>query len=218
MTNTDQIDENIDDAELLLPWYVSGKLSEADRQKVEAWLSENPQAQDHLARASEEMDLTFADSEQLGRPSRESFDRLMAEIGPGRQQAAAASGGWIEKIWEALSPRYALAGAAALCLVVLAQAAAITMMNTGAQPASEFAVASSENAARPELTALVRFGPGVPLGEITAVLDELDLRIADGPKPGGIFLIAASDDEAGAAALEALSARGAIVTFFSAQD
>lgn len=206
--------EQIDDAELLLPWYVSGKLSDADRQKVEAWLQENPEAQNHLARASEEMDLTYADSEKLGRPSRESLERLMAEAGPGRSTTAGP--GWVERIWAALTPRYALAGAAALCLIIVVQAAAITMMNTG--PSTEFAVASSEHATGQEITALVGFTDGASLDQVMSALDELDLRFADGPKAGGIFVVAAADNADGAAALKTLSERGALISFFSVQD
>lgn len=214
MSDNSETTENIDEAELLLPWYVSGNISDADRLKVEAWLKENPEAQQHLARATEEMDLTFADSETLGQPSRQSFENLMAEIGPGRQSAA--GGGWLERFWESLSPRYALAGAAALCLVVLGQAAAITMMNLD-RPA-EFAVAGAENVSGPEITALVRFAEDTPLDQVTATLDELDLRIADGPMPGGLFVVAAADNDAGAAALDELAGQGALVTFFSLRD
>lgn len=214
MTNEDHIDENLSETELLLPWYVNGKISDSDRKKVEAWLSENPDAEAHLQRVTEEMDLAFIVSEQMPRPSRASFDSLMADVGPGRQ---AQSGGFAERFWAMLSPRYALAGAAALCLVVLAQAAALTMMNVG-QPEAEFAVASQDGSLVIGQTALVRFAPDATIDQIGTVLTTLNLTLVDGPKPGGVYVIAASDDEAGTAALSQLAGTAELVTFFAEQN
>lgn len=215
MTYEDQIDENVSEAELLLPWYVSGRISDADRKTVEAWLAENPEANAHLQRVTEEMDLAFVVSEQLPRPSRASFDSLMAEVGPGRQQTS--SGGFVERIWAMLSPRYALAGAAALCLVILAQAATLTMMNVGDSNA-EFAVASQDGALVAGQTALVQFAPDATVDQISTLLTGLNLTLVDGPKPGGVYVIAATDDEAGTAALNELAGTADLVTFFAEQN
>ncbi len=215
MTYEDQIDENVSEAELLLPWYVSGKISDADRKKVEVWLAENPEADAHLQRVTEEMDLAFIVSEQLPRPSRASFDSLMAGVGPGRQQAT--SGGFAERLWAMLSPRYALAGAAALCLVILAQAAALTMMNVGDRNA-EFAVASQDGALVAGQTALVQFAPEATIDQISALLTGLNLTLVDGPKPGGVYVIAATDDAAGTEALNELAGTADLVTFFAEQE
>lgn len=215
--NVDQIDQDLpEDAELLLPWYVSGRISDADRKKVDAWLSENPDARNHLNRASEEMDLTFADTEQLGRPSRQSFDELMARIEP-QPNVVSSARGWVDRLWESLSPRYALAGAAALFMLVLGQGAVIGLL-TSNPTAPSYEVAGAQNPLGPQRMALVSFVPGTALADITEALDQLDLRIVDGPAPGGIYTIAASDDEDGAAALKALSEESGLVAFFSETD
>ncbi|MCB9993240.1 MAG: hypothetical protein H6873_06250 [Hyphomicrobiaceae bacterium] len=210
------IDSRIpDEAELLLPWYVSGRISPDDKRKVESWLTENPDASAHLARASEEMDLTFADAEALGQPTRQSFDALMARIEP--KTAKSVASGWIDRLWAGLSPRYALAGIAALFLLVLAQGAIIGLL-TSSSSGPAFQVAGAETAVGPQQKALVAFVPGVSLAEITSALDDLRLRIIDGPAPGGIYTIAAPDTDAGKAALASLSANAALVTFFSESD
>lgn len=215
MTNQDFIDENVSEAELLLPFYVNGTISDADRKTVEAWLSEHPEAEAHLQRVTEEMDLAFVVSEQMPRPTRASFDSLMAEVGPGRQQST--SGGFAERLWAMLSPRYALAGAAALCLVVLAQAAALTMMNVG-DPGAEFVVASQDASLVSGQTALVRFAPETSIDDIGALFTELNLTLVDGPKPGGVYVVAASDDAAGTEALNELAGSADLVTFFAEQE
>jgi hypothetical protein len=46
-------------------------------------------------------------------------------------------------------------------------------------------------------------------------LAESDLRIVDGPKPGGIYQIAANDSDTGKAALEALKNNKELVRFFT---
>lgn len=212
MTDEDQNDENVSEAETLLPWYVNGTISDEDRKTVEAWLSENPEAEAHLQRVAEERDLAFVVSEQMPRPSRAGFDSLMADVGPGRRQAQ--PGSLAERFWSMLSPRLALAGAAALCLVILAQAAALTMMNV-AEPDADFAVASRDASLVAGQTALVRFAPEATIEDIGTVLTALNLTLIDGPKPGGVYVVAASDDEAGTAALNELAGTADLVTFFA---
>jgi len=201
-------------AELLLPWYVSGKISNADKAVVDKWLAEDPAASDHLARAMEELDLTFTASENLAMPPRDGVDRLMNAIG--EEGINRPRVGLVERIWEMLSPRYALAGAAALALVVIGQGAALTVMSQQGPSGASYSTASATAPAVAESTALVAFKPDTSLADVATLLDDLGLRIADGPKPGGIFEIAAPKTDEGAAALKSLSANSA-VRFFSAE-
>lgn len=202
------------EAELLLPWYVSGKLNDADTSMVEQWLANEPDASAHLERAIEELDLTFTASESLPMPPREGLNRLMTAIG--EEGIVRPRIGWAERIWEMLSPRYALAGAAALALVVIGQGAALTILSQQPADTATYSTATAGAEIGPEVTALVAFTPETSLAEVATLLDDLGLRIADGPKPGGIFRIAAPDGEDGQAALETLSA-DAHIRFFSAQ-
>lgn len=219
MSNEDDI-KDIDEAELLLPWYVAGTLSDADTAKVEAWLAEAPEAEAHLARAREEMEITVAASEEIPMPRSSAVNDVMAAIGadPGKQ--AATGGSFLMRLWEMLSPRFAMAGAAALALLVVAQGITIGVMVNERQAGTRFETASgpaAETVAAGEVTALIAFQPDTPLADISRTLSESNLRIIDGPNPGGVYRVAAADTEEGRAALEEL-AGAEMVRFFSGTD
>lgn len=205
---------DIEEAELLLPWYVAGTLSEADTARVDAWLQDNPEAQAHLARALEERDVTVAAEEEIPMPRASAVDDLMAAIGADPRPATEA-GGILERIWSMLTPRYALAGAAALALVVIAESVTIgTMVATGPTAPSTYQTASGPaEAAGPVIQAIVAFKPDASLGDITQLLADNGLTIVSGPAPGGIYRIAAPDSEAGENAMDAL-AQSELIRFF----
>lgn len=212
MMSNDNDFKDVKNAELLLPWYVAGTLSTEDTQKVETWLHENPEAQAHLARAQEELDTVITASEAIPMPRADAVNDLMAAIGADAPHTNPT--GFIERIWQMLSPRYAMAGAAALALVVLVQAGAIGLMVNNDQSRS-FEIASESPAISIGPTALIAFQDDVPLATITTYLSTQNLTIVDGPKPGGIFTIAAPDTDEGAAALEKLGADQTLVRFFT---
>ena len=199
-----------DEVELLLPFYVNGTLDESEKQAVEAWLSRNEDAAGHLARVSEELELTRNDAETLGVPSRAVLDTLMAKVG--EAPGAGLVAGWAERIWTMLSPRYALAGAAALCAVIALQAGYIVY--AGQQPQGTFQTATGETEAFAGPTALVVFAAEAEMSTIATRLADLDLTIVDGPKPGGIFIVGGADSEEGRAALAALGKAGDLTSFF----
>lgn len=205
--------KDLEDAELLLPWYVAGTLSETETARVDAWLADNPEAQAHLERATEELDVTITSSEELGMPRAAAVNDLMAAIGHDQRHIAQGPT-LLERLWDMLSPRYAMAGAAALVLVVAGQAITIGTMVTS-QPTS-FETASGSTVIAAEVTALVAFKPEISFSDVSVELGALDIRIIDGPKPGGIYQIAAADTDEGRAALETLSANDNLVRFFSA--
>jgi anti-sigma-K factor RskA len=199
------------EAELLLPFYVNGTLDERDRQIVEHWLSDNAEAADHLARAAEELEMTRADAETLGVPSRRVLDNLMSDIGeaPGGIRKESL----VERIWAMLSPRYALAGAAAFALVIAAQAGYFVYSQQ--QAPATFQTASGQADAFTGPTALVVFAPTAEMGAVSARLAELGLVIVDGPKPGGIFVVGAKEGDEGRAALAELGKTEGLTSFFN---
>lgn len=199
------------EAELLLPWYVNGTASDEERALVEDWLAQAPEAAGHLGRVQEESDLTRESSEALGVPGRHVLDDLMARVAP-TEAGAGGRAGVIDTIWSWLSPRYALAGAAALAVVVVGQGAALTSLMGQGTPATYTTASSSAVATRQvKREALVAFAPEATLTDIAALLEELGLTITDGPKPGGMFVVSASDTEEGRAALSALSGRDEVL-------
>jgi anti-sigma-K factor RskA len=209
---SEHIEEDLpaNEAELLLPFYVNGTLDEQDRQIVENWLNENAEAADHLARAAEELQLTRADAENRGVPPRRVLDSLMTRIGetPGGIRRESL----VERIWVMLSPRYALAGAAAFALVIVAQASYIVYSQQ--QAPAQFQTATGRMEAFSGPTALVVFAPTADMGTVSSRLADLGLVIVDGPKPGGIFVVGGKDSDAGRAALAELGKIEDLTTFF----
>ncbi len=216
MSNEDDI-KDIDEAELLLPWYVAGTLSREDTARVEAWLAENPEAQDHLARVEEEFDVSVAAAEEIPMPRADAVDDVMAAIGADTQQQASHGNSILMRLWDMLSPPVAMAGAAALALLVVAQGITIGVMVNDRQPGMTFETASApaERAvAADEATALVAFQPGTPFEDISQGLADANLRIVDGPNPGGVYRIAAADTEQGRSALDTFGG-SEIIRFYS---
>ena len=70
--------EEREDIELLLPWYAAGTLEPDELKRVEAYLQDHPELEDHLAVVREELEETVGVNEAIGTPSAGAMDRLMA--------------------------------------------------------------------------------------------------------------------------------------------
>lgn len=204
-----------DDVELLLPWYATGRLTAEEAARVEAWLEANPEARDQLALIREELDTTIAENEAAPTPRPGAVDRLMEQVAaePRRwtlRDAAsllARLGAWLES----LTPQTRGGLVAAGLVLVIAQAAVIGLM-AGREPAT-FETAAGGAGAATETEVLVAFTPGATAAEINTLLADLDARIVDGPKPGGIFALALAEGADTGEIVEELAARDDIVSF-----
>lgn len=213
--------------ETLLPWFVTGKLDAADRQRVERYLRDHPDMQRQVVLAREESAETVAGAESLGAPSRASFDRLMAQVAaqPRRQAGVLeAVAPYFERIADwitSLSRPQIGAMAAAAALVVAVQAASLVYLATGSSPSHTYETASGGGDAKADqgTFALVSFRPTATAAEVTAALAELNVQIVAGPKAGGIWRVrlspeALAQDQA-EARLAALRAKTTVVGFVS---
>jgi anti-sigma factor RsiW len=215
MTTDKHLNETIgeiESAELLLPWYVAGTLSPAEMAEVEAWLESDPAAKAHLARVQEEHQLAIEAAEEIPMPRASAINQVLEAIGADAKSPVNAPS-LSERLMGFLTPRWVMTGAAALALLMVAQNATIGILNPGTAP--EFQTASGASATIEGVSALVAFQPTQSLADISAYLEENGLRIVDGPKPGGIYRIAAEDSEEGKAALEALGDDKNRVSFYS---
>lgn len=201
---------DVDGTELLLPWYVSGRLDEAERAQVERWLEAHPEARVQLALIEEESGLAIADNERLPVPGPGALDRLMAQVASesrSRISLLARVGEWLGS----LSPQMR-GGLVAACLALFAvQGATIGgLMREGGE--ARFTTASGETQARgPGL--LVTFAPDASMEAVVALLEEVNGRIIDGPAAGGIYRISLPAGADASAAADLLKARGNVVTF-----
>ncbi len=212
-----------EEIEMLVPFYVTGRISVEDARRVEAYLKRNPDFAEHIELARDERAATVSVNEALGFPSARSADRIFeaiaAEQPPTIARVRARSRGLLTGIREfftAPTPaavRYATIAAAA---VVLVQAAVLGTMLTYPQAPGGYQTASGpQQTAAPGTVALIAFQESATLADISRALSAADATIIDGPVPGGLFKIKiahGSDGEAGAKRrIEALKAETAII-------
>jgi hypothetical protein len=177
-----------EEIEMLLPWYVTGKLERADRDRVEAYLARHPELRSQLGLIEDELDQTVRANEAITVPSARVADRLLSEIrGSASMRAADAWArfkAWAQNLLEAPSPaglRWAAATAAVLILVQAVTIGALVMR--GGETGYETASGRPAHAVEGTFV-LVRFAGTAPAKAIADALSDLDMTIVDGPKAG----------------------------------
>jgi hypothetical protein len=220
MTDAIATDPKRAEIELLLPFYATGRLSPADKARVEAALAEDPDLALRLDIVRDDRAETVLLNERLGAPSPRVLDRLMAgiEAEPRRQSLlATAQGGfiaWLGSLLAAQPPRrLAYAGAAAIALVAV-QGIALTSLvlreRTGFETASSVSQAS-------ERYVLLSFSADARAGDIASFFKRFDASVVDGPRANGYFKVRVGDASLSQAQVDAIAARmkseAAIVRF-----
>ncbi len=186
-----------EEIELLLPWYVTGKLDTDDHRRVEAYLVEHRDLDDQLALVREDQEAVIALNEQVPTPSGANFDRLLTQIDieePTNEPQRVSFLEGLKSLFGAYgSPGLKLA-AASLVVLLVAQSLAITSMLSGNAPETTYQTASGPQAAsKPDL--LIGFAPEATALQIQNVLEEIDGEIIGGPMPGGMFEVRLSQEK-----------------------
>ena len=216
MTNETEILSEADEIAALLPWYVTGKISSADRAKVDTYMASHPEARKQLTVAREEADIIFASDADLAVPY-DALDKLKASLASNPSvRIASAKSSLFGKISEAfsglnaaLSPRQLafVSMSAALLLGVLAGVLAGPLTRS-----STYDVATPSKAVTAGTYALVSLQAAAPAATLSAYLAENNLSITDGPTRTGMYRVRLSNDvladEAAKAARAKLIARG----------
>ena len=204
-----------EEIEMLLPWYVTGRLDRADVARVESYLARHSQMSVQLDLIRAEREQAALANEALGSPSADARDRLMASL------AAARPASLVQRIvgsalFQRLSAFFTAptarsvqwAGLAAAALIVV-QAAAITSLVVGGSGDS-YQTASGQsigNGFGTGISALVVFADEAKAPAIARLLTEFDAIIVDGPKPGGVYKITLRTADRSQAAQDALLGR-----------
>ncbi len=211
----------------LLPWYANGRLSAAERTRVEAAVAADPELARRLDLVIEEMAEAIAVAEALPAPTGRALDRLMAAIDAEPVRArpfAAAKAGLIDRLGglvASLTPRRLAYASLAAAALVFVQAAVLTglvgeRVGGGAGP---YGTASQEQTTATGPSLLVAFVPGVRLDDVAGLLKRAGVQVAEGPKANGFFrlrLAAPGDAARLAAAAAALKAETGLVAFVQA--
>lgn len=212
MTKTAKKTPEPTDPELLLPWYATGQLSEAETALVEDWLAENEDARAHLERSREELDLTVRDSESLGAPRAGALSALMARVAEEKPATLAVSS-WADRIAAFFTPRMLAAAAAVVVVIFGAQMATIGVLLQ--RDAATYETVSTPETPLPEGTvALMAFQPTATIEEVSGLLSGAGAIMIGGPDAAGLYRVLIPDGDGVAAALEALSTSD-LVRFFS---
>lgn len=214
--NADELPEQ-DEIEMLLPWYVTGKLDGDDLKRVEAYLERHPDMRARLELSMAERHETVFLNEPVTSPSASTVDRFMAQISrapAGWTQSDLTRESWIDKLKRSAkrwaepffeSPALQWGGALA-GLVILLQAVAIVAMMSSS-PGTVYQTASGEKHTVPAGTYVdVRFSDGASVAKMAAALSEMNMTIAGGPKAGGFFMVRIGPETMSAAERERLIA------------
>jgi hypothetical protein len=204
------IDER-EEIEMLLPWYVTGRLEPAEMATVDAYLAAHPEMARQLDLVRAELEGTVAVNAALGAPSAAATARIMAALPAARPATAARRA--LGRLWaqaEALfvaptpgAVRWAALAVAAL--VVLETAALVTLVSAPGERGT-YRTASGVDSGD-GIAALVVFADGAKAPAISQLLTDFDARIVDGPKAGGMYKIRLRTEDRSPAARDALLRR-----------
>jgi anti-sigma factor RsiW len=220
MTDAIATDPKRAELELLLPFYATGRISAADKARVEAALAADAELALRLDIIRDDMAETTLLNESLGAPSPRVLDRLMAgvEAEPRRQGLLAnAKGGfmtWLGQLLVTQPPRrLAYAGAAACALIAL-QGAALTGILLREQTGFETASTAPQSSER---YVLLSFATDARAGDIASFFKRYEASVVDGPRANGYFKVRVGDASLTQAQVDAIAARmkaeAAIVRF-----
>lgn len=224
MTSDNETLSEADEIAALLPWYVSGRISEADRARVDAYARLHPEVRDHIVLARDEADVVFADNSAIHVP-RDALQRLQRSVASAptavlhgmKASLIDRIGVWLSD----LTPRQLAYAGAAAAIAIAVQAVSIGTLLSKHSPSTGYETASGPGSALSTGTfALVAFQPAAPQSTLTAFLAENKFVIVDGPKAGGLYRMRVSEALLGDgdrdAAIAKLKARSDLVAFVSA--
>lgn len=221
MNSETEILSEADEIAALLPWYVSGKISAADKARVDAYAKLHPEVLGHIALARDEADIVFADNAAIHAP-RDALLRLQQSVASSpaaRLHGMKASlidriGVWLSE----LTPRQLAYAGTAAALAIAVQAASIGSLLSTSPSNNGYQTATGPPASADKGTfALVAFQPATPQSTLTAFLADNKFVIVDGPKSGGMYRVRISEkplhDAERESVLAKIKARADLVAF-----
>jgi hypothetical protein len=190
----DQMSER-EEIEMLLPWYVTGRLDAADTARVAAYLERHPEVRSQIPLVREEVSATVAGNEAI-RARLASAETLIAGAASPTERALtwlSRTLGTAKGLFTAPTPATVRWAAAAAAVVICLQAAALGTLLT--RDGSTYGTAS-----RPGIeagltpVAMIAFTDDAAATRIAEMLAEHHLRIVDGPLPGGFYSVRFADE------------------------
>jgi hypothetical protein len=192
----------------LLPWFVNGRLSEADRQRVEAHLHLCEACSEELAAQQRIYGVMSVDA-GVERMPMAGLNRLRMRIdsledagaAPAAPDAASRSAAAARSKWR--QRRGAIAASIAMAAVGAFAALLWNQHERRIAPANYYTVTTTMP--QPANTAIrAVFAPTVTLSELQELLDDAHLKIVSGPTEAGVYSLAMSGSPSVAWSLQRL--------------
>jgi anti-sigma factor RsiW len=211
MSNDTTAPTEREEIEMLLPWYVSGRLDAGDRARVETYLARDAGMRHQLDLIRAEQHETIAANEALRTPSAGALDRLMASLPhqtPSLAERITTSSLYqtVANFFTAPTVRGVRLAAVAAAALLLIQAALITTLLVRGDSGGTYQTASGQTDNK-GVSAFVVFADDVRVPAITGLLADFDATIIDGPKPGGVYKVRLRSSDLSDAARVALLRR-----------
>ncbi len=210
MSNDTTAPTEREEIEMLLPWYVSGRLDAGDRARVETYLARDAGMRHQLDLIRAEQQETIAANEALRTPAAGALDRLMTSLPhhtPSLAERITTTSLYqaVADFFTAPTVRGVRLAAVAAAVLLLIQAVTIsTLLMRG--DGGTYQTASGQ-ADTKGVSAFVIFADDVRVPAITALLADFDATIVDGPKSGGVYKIRLRSSDLSEAARGALLRR-----------
>ena len=220
MTDAIATDPKRAELELLLPFYANGRISAADKARIETALAADPELALRLDIIRDDMAETTLLNESLGAPSPGALDRLMAGVDAEPRRLgllATAKGGfvtWLSDLIASQPPRRLAYAGAAACALIAIQGVALTSFALRENTGFETASAPSRSS---ESYVLLSFASDARAGDIASFFKRFDASVVDGPRANGYFKVRVGDASLTQVQIDAIAARmkseAAIVRF-----
>jgi hypothetical protein len=187
MTEITSRPDEREEIEMLLPWYVTGRLDASDRARVAAWVARDAGLARQLALIEEERQESIGAAERIALPRGASAASVMEALPrPGVLERVA---GWIDTLLEMLSPRGLRFAAAVALVLIAAQSVGIGMLLRGAGEPGYEAASGQSGGATDGVFVLVRLVPSATVRDLTEALKSRDAMIAGGPSAEGLYRV-----------------------------
>lgn len=189
MSNPITSHSNEEEIEMLLPFYVTGRLDRSEGGLIADHVGERPELVRQLALIQDERIGAIAANKAIATSPALDFRRVTAAIAARPSCLGPRPWDRIKRWFEMpVSQSRGWAVAAAMLLILL-QGAAIASLVATRQSQDFFAASGTKQVAGPSTTVLVRFAEGTTTSAIAGMLAGLGMTIVDGPKGGGVFTV-----------------------------
>lgn len=187
MTEITSRPDEREEIEMLLPWYVTGRLDASDRARVAAWLARDAGLARQLALIEEERQESIGASERVALPGRALTASVMEALPqPGVLQRAS---GWVDALLEMLSPRGLRFAAAAALVLIAVQAIGIGVLMRGGGETGYETASGQTGGTTDGSFLLVRPVPSATVRDFTEALKSRNATIAGGPSADGLYRV-----------------------------